>query len=231
MSPVLVFPPVVGAAVANRVTEWVGLGMLAPTCTNCGELMVDATGDWQCHGCQVLWPADSPELVPVSGRYIVATTSARPSSDERSAAGDAWVASGNPLAGVWVGAVLGRADVEIFPVVSRLKLGVDSGYDPGGGPWVGASIGGMFEDRLEFVARHNGLMGYSDLSDALPWGDWSSKFAARITWVGATVDGPSRPADVLLGSNFQPRPLECPFDYAAPSRPTILPTGAFEWNA
>jgi hypothetical protein len=28
-----------------------------PTCPNCSKPLEDATGDWQCHACRMLWPA------------------------------------------------------------------------------------------------------------------------------------------------------------------------------
>lgn len=30
---------------------------VSPLCPSCWHPMKDATGDWQCHGCQQLWPA------------------------------------------------------------------------------------------------------------------------------------------------------------------------------
>ena len=35
--------------------------IVQPSCPACGRLLVDATGDWQCHGCERLWPASFVE--------------------------------------------------------------------------------------------------------------------------------------------------------------------------
>lgn len=76
----LVLDPFMGSGTVARVCEEmgrraVGLDLYAgrdassavekpvlpqvPACPRCGEDLVDATGDWQCHPCQRLWPADT----------------------------------------------------------------------------------------------------------------------------------------------------------------------------
>lgn len=41
-----------------------------PPCPSCGRPLTDATGDWQCHTCQQLWPITYFQGDPVSDRQV-----------------------------------------------------------------------------------------------------------------------------------------------------------------
>ena len=53
-------------AMPEGATVRLTIERLAPFCPSCGRRLVDATGDWQCHSCQRLWPRDYFDIEALS---------------------------------------------------------------------------------------------------------------------------------------------------------------------